>query len=897
MLKALSQISKRFLAGAPIDDTIHFALEQCALELGAERSYLFHYSSDQRHVSNTHEWCPIGIPRQRQQYTWVSVEAFPWLYGQVQQGIPVVVPQVSRMEACAEKNSWQRQGIRSILYVPIQVQGQLYGALGVESLSHERGWLPDHIEFLSTVGELIALAQTQQQQAQLLVMAFDSAGMGAWDWNMITNEESWSPEMSRLLGRDPRSVCRYEDFLLCVHPQDRAILQATQQESCRQRSQYQCEYRVIWSDGSIHWLTSIGTFQYDGAGRAIKLSGVSIDITERKRQEALLHEQSELMRRLIDGAPDLILVKTVDNQLVLANQAVADFYGLPLDDRGVSARETADLDGDLRTRDQALRTLPPLRESVADNERVIREGRDQVLPDQLETNFLGEKRYIRWVKKALPHPTHPQPCILQIGTDITEIKQAEIEQRRAREAAELANSAKSVFLATMSHELRTPLNGILGYAQILRRDPALNARQQEGIRVMESCGHHLLTLINDLLDLAKIEAERLELDPQSFHLPSFIQDIVDMTQIRADQKGIPFLSQQQGYIPDQVLGDAKRLKQVLLNLLSNAIKFTHQGQVSLTLHGQRQENQVLLLAQVSDTGVGIANDQLATIFLPFEQIGDRQQRSEGTGLGLAISQKLIELMGGSLSVTSQVAQGSTFTVRVMLPVEADTLAPPDVASNQPFPTGYEGSPRTILVLDDRPDNRAVLAGLLEPLGFRVLQAPDGKEGLTLAHHHHPDLIISDLIMPVMDGFDFVTHLRRDPQLHAIPAIASSASVMEFNQSKSRSLGFDDFLPKPVQVSRLLPLIQQHLDLTWCYPDVSEQTETPRPLVLPPHAALAIIYEAAQIGHIQRIAQEAHHWQDTDPVYQPFAQHLLAWVEQVDDEAIVAWLQPYLEGSL
>ncbi|HEX5682808.1 MAG TPA: ATP-binding protein [Ideonella sp.] len=403
--------------------------------------------------------------------------------------------------------------------------------------------------------------------------------------------------------------------------------------------------------------------------------------------------------------------------------------------------------------------------------------------------------------------------IVLVIRDATLRKEAEQHLIAARDAAVAARAAQAAFLATMSHELRTPLNGVLGYAQILELDTSLSERQALAAETIRRSGEHLLALINDLLDLAKHDAGKLELCLDGMSLLECLRVTSDIIRVKSDQAGLVFRVDVGPDVPPTVLADEKRLRQVLLNLLSNAVKFTDRGEVVLGVHrvGEAVRHHAVLRFEVRDTGVGMPQDQLEKVFQPFEQTGDARRRTVGTGLGLAISRQLVQLMGGDIQVASELGRGTVFSFelefRVVPPATATATAEAEIV-------GYEGPRKRVLIVDDLAANRLVMRDLLLPLGFEIDEAADGRRAVERARAINPDLIVMDIAMPVMDGRQAMAAIRQIESLRAVPIIIVSASVDAADMRAVPDLPASTFLPKPVDRELLLREVARLLGLMW-----------------------------------------------------------------------------------
>lgn len=399
--------------------------------------------------------------------------------------------------------------------------------------------------------------------------------------------------------------------------------------------------------------------------------------------------------------------------------------------------------------------------------------------------------------------------------DVTEHKHQAIELARARDQAQSANRAKSTFLANMSHELRTPMNAILGFAQLLQQDASLGEAQLTRVETIARSGRHLLTLINDVLEISKIEAGKVAVEAHPLDLTELIESVEEMIRQRAESKGLALVVTVDPQVPRNVRGDAKKLRQVLINLLGNAIKFTTHGGVDLRVDAEPGARGRIRF-EVADTGCGIAAEDRERIFEAFFQAAESGIGGEGTGLGLTISREYTQLMGGRLTLESEPGKGSTFHFALTLkPVTENDLHRPKTGGRV---VGLApGQPRyRILLVEDRPDNRELMAQLLKSVGFDVRTAEDGEQALNVFHTWHPHLIWMDMRMPVMDGYEATRRIKASPQGHNTVVLALTASAFEEDRAAVLASGCDGFLRKPIEVDVIFAAMAEYLGVRYQY---------------------------------------------------------------------------------
>ena len=721
--------------------------------------------------------------------------------------------------------------------------------------------------------------------------------------------------IASVLGYTPEQIQEMGEALMptLLHPDDLAKRPENLQQLSNLAEGEVFELQYQMRDAKGEWRTFFGretVFSRTTDGKVQQIIGTATDITERQRVEKRLKQSEAQLNTIITTTSDGIMILDREGRVRFANPAAILLFNLPLEELidyqwGIPLGETTEIE-------------------LVDANGKIRIVEMKATP----TQWLGNSAYVLALR------------------DISDRKQTETELATAKEAAEAANRAKSKFIANMSHELRTPLNGIMGYAQILQQDKNFTLKQKQGINIIYQCGNHLLTLINDILDLSKIEAGKLELYPEEFHFLSFLTGITEIFQLKALHKEINFTYIFSPQLPTVIHADEKRLRQVLMNFLSNAVKFTDTGTVTFKVElatddlklsqdgvtdrgGKTDDLQIVpdtlpgtdnlsatstifthltsrndepsvakVRFQVEDTGIGITPEQLTKIFLPFEQVKDSSRASEGTGLGLAITQKIVEMMGSQIFVESTPQVGSRFWFDLDLPVVSTSHKSILVPSTDDI-IGYSGEKRKILIVDDRWENRALVINMLEPLGLELEEAENGQEGLEKAMVYQPDLVLVDLVMPVMDGYQMTQQLRQLPDFKNTKIIALSAKAFVVDRLESLEAGCDDFIAKPIQSKELLEKIKRLLNVSWIYNDesASELNHSSKVsierMVFPPKKELIPLLKAANIGYVNGVEEEALRLQNLNQDYFIFACKILEFANDFEYEEISKLINYYL----
>ena len=589
-----------------------------------------------------------------------------------------------------------------------------------------------------------------------------------------------------------------------IHPEDRTGYNAAVETSQKNLTPFSRESRQLLPSGKMRWILYNARPEKRSNGDMV-WHGIALDVTRRKQAEEDLRRSQENLARAEQLAG-------LGNWEYDPAANTSNFSAELCRIFGFDAEQHPSF-GDL-----LARIHPADRDRVR---AVVRQADTTVASDEFDCRVLQSDDAERHVAGRVARaPTSRGERLLGTFLDITDRKHIEAELRRAKEAAESASRAKSAFLANMSHELRSPLNAILGFAQLLDGNDNLTAEQQEHLHIIQRNGEHLLGLINDILDLSKIEAGHASYNEVAFDLPQLLAELREMFYLRARRRDLQLDMSLAPDLPRYVRSDRVKLRQILINLLSNAVKFTPSGGVLLTANRTSPAVSNRLQFDVLDTGVGIAAEELDKLFDPFMQTTSGVRSQQGTGLGLAISQRYARLLGGEIRVRSQVGSGSTFSLELPVTLAEAIGSGPETGDRRPVSLAPNQPCYRILVVDDVADNRKLLVQVLVSLGFAVREARDGREAIECWASWHPHLICMDLLMPDIDGYEAARQIRAREQGPPIPILALTACAFDEQKAEAIVSGCSDVISKPLQISVVLEAIAQHLSVRFCYENES-----------------------------------------------------------------------------
>ena len=664
--------------------------------------------------------------------------------------------------------------------------------------------------------EMIAAKENVELSEKRLKEAQSMAKLGNWELDLQTDKFFWSEEMYSVFEISPAKFeGTYEAYLDRIHLDDKDMVIQAFLEHLNNKKPFDIDFKIYLPDGSEKHVLQKCHSEFNVEGKVVKSYGTVQDITALKKvEQKLLKLNKELEQRVSERtaeikklseavihSPTIVIITDPEGTIEYVNPKFTEVTGF--EEHEAVGRNPRLLNGGYHDK-----------ESYTNMWRTIKSGKvwqGEMCNKKKNGEIFWEFTSVSSIKTRNQKITH----FVWVKEDITLRKEMELELTKAKEEAEVANKAKSEFLANMSHEIRTPMNAVLGFSNLLS-NMVEDELQKSYLDSIKSSGKSLLTLINDILDLSKIEAGKLELEFTYVDLHDIFNEMKSIFSLTSQEKGLEFIVEIEQGIPALFFMDEIRLRQILINLLSNAFKFTSKGRIVLTAkvkwlpQNSGDTKFCDLFIEVEDSGIGITEESRTKIFDSFsQQEGQSSKKYGGTGLGLTISQRLVNLMNGEIKLESKVNVGSTFTI-VFYKVDFtdDKSEKKDSSNIDPSEIKFMGS--RVLIIDDITDNRKYLAGALMNYNLDVIQAADGKEALELLKNNNVDLIITDLRMPELDGFELKKRLEKSNELRDIPVIATSASVMRSNQQKVKEANFSGFLIKPFQTKELLQELILHI---------------------------------------------------------------------------------------
>ncbi len=734
---------------------------------------------------------------------------------------------------------YDKETRKSAIFVPILSQGQVSGIL---KISHHNlnVYNEEHLHFMESLafrvsasisnarlfnelqGELIQRRLVEDEMRQLnaeledrvrerteqseaakrrLELATHAGQIGVWEYIPRQNRAIWDERMYIIHHARPDDFDgTAEGWAKFFHPEDIKRAKVNTQLAVTHNLLMNNEHRIVWPDGSIRHIATNAVTVFAEDGTPDRIVGISVDITERRQIEQSLRESEAYARLLFDAAPDSVFVSDANGTMLDVNKSFEKLHKIRRDD--LNGRNISELG-----------IFPP--EELIKIKQHIKDVLGGRKSRPIELKFHKNRNELHTLEThSYAIEVSGRRLILSTSRDITAHKKLEQALKLANAEMEDALRVKDEFLANMSHELRTPLNAILGISESLEEQIVgnLNDKQLKYIQIVKESGRHLLELINDILDISKIEAGRMELDIRPLSVEKLCQSSLRMIKELAQKKSINVSFSVRGNVK-VVRGDERRLRQSLVNLLINAVKFTEEGkQIGLEVAGSPARNEITFT--VWDTGIGIAKEDLKYLFKPFTQLNAGLAREfQGTGLGLALVAQMVRLHGGRVSAESELGKGSRFTIALPWQAAEQAAQPKGTGELPPHTHETKGERKgRVLIVEDTDVIVSLLKDYLEVRGYHVFVARNGREGIETAKQQRPDIILMDVMMPIMDGIEATKYIRKEESLQAVPIIALTALAMPGDRERCLAAGMTDYMSKPVRMDELEQKLQQHLSM-------------------------------------------------------------------------------------
>ena len=854
--KIISEISTTFIKTTKdsVDEDITAMLSHIGNHFEIDRSYLFLFSGDREFMTNSHEWCREGVPPQKEKLQRLSSKKYPWWTGKIlaEEHIHITDIEALPKEARGIRDLLKQQDIQSLLCIPVTSAGRVWGFLGLDSVSRHYTWDVNEINNLQIAanifGDFLLKQHTEKELEETKKAAEESeerfrqiaenTGEVFWLRNADNTEMLYiNPAYERIWGRTRQSLFDNPMSFIDAVLEDDKPLVIEAFEKYRKTGKFDLEYRIVHSNGNIRWVRAQSFPVKNEKGETIRHAGIAVDINENKTYQETLELLTDMAKVFIN-LPVGQLAAEVDKTLKVMGRFVnADrAYIFDYDWENQVCNNTYEwCEEGITPEIDNLQNVPlemvpwwvdahkqgktlfiPDVDALADEDGVKQILEPQGIKSLMTLPLMNGKECLGFLGfdsvRDLHHYTEKEENLLAVFAGILVNIQNRVILENSlvneREKALASSKAKSEFLANMSHEIRTPMNAILGFSEVLYHKLD-DAQHKKMIKSVLKSGNLLMSLLNDILDLSKIESEKIDLSPQAVETVNVIDEIKILFQETTEKKGVNISIDVCENFPNALMLDEIRFKQIIFNLVGNAVKFTHKGYIKIRLcFDHVDDKQGVFTVKVTDTGIGIAADKQEAIFEAFrQQSGESTRQYEGAGLGLAISKKLAEKMNGSLSVESKEGAGSTFTLEIKNVATCDYAV--KTREKFDFDDIVIFDADTILVVDDVISNIESVESMLMDTGLKTISADSGGMALEILKHTKPALVLLDVRMPGIDGYEVVRKIKNNRELAHVPVIAYTASVSS-QENREKAKYFDGFLYKPVNRSELLTELIKYL---------------------------------------------------------------------------------------